>query len=363
MVFTDAQPTARYLLRRLSHRRVAAVFGHVGRFASGDAARQDVLRAFAPRAQGAAGPAAALQTDVLIATDLLSEGLNLQDAERVVHYDLPWSPARLAQRVGRIDRLGSSHCSITTVTFLPSPSLGHALTIEERLARKVGAQQVAGTNGRLDWCDQLGPLASGSSTAPVGCAAAVVGEQPETVLVVRIGKLVEAIVVDGGTARTNPAAAARILSSACGATPAPIDRARLQRALDTAAPLIRSRIAGVQDARWRASDRDRFARRLIPWVLSAARRAARRGDGEQLTALDALVSRLASGMTAGEELMLEDLLSRPEALLVQDLLGWHSTLPPVTAGDSPIEIELVAALQLIAPPTADRLSNGQAVAG
>jgi len=347
IVFTDAQPTARYLLRRLSHHRVAAVFGHVGRFASGDAPRQDVLRAFAPRAQGVGGPAAARQTDVLIATDLLSEGLNLQDAERVVHYDLPWSPARLAQRVGRIDRLGSSHCSITTVTFLPSPPLGSALAIEERLARKVGAQQVAGSNGRLDWCDQLGPLASCSSSAPAGCAAAVVGERAETVLVVRIGKLVEAIVVDGESARTNPAAAARILSSACGTPPASIDRVRLQRALDTAAPLIRSRIAGVQDARWRASDRDRFARRLIPWVLSAARRAARRGDAEQLTALDALVSRLASGMTAGEELMLEDLLSRQEPLLVQDLLGWHSALPPVNAGDSPIKIELVAALMVV----------------
>ena len=348
IVFTDAQPTARYLLQRLSHRRVAAVFGHVGRFASGDAPRQDVLRAFAPRAQGVAGPAAVLQTDVLIATDLLSEGLNLQDAERVVHYDLPWSPARLAQRVGRIDRLGSSHCSITTVTFLPSPPLGRALTIEERLARKVGAQEVAGTNGRLDWCDQLGPLASWSSTAPVGCVAAVAGERAETVLVVRIGRLVEAIVVDGESARTNPAAAARILSGASGAPAARIDRAWLQRALDTAAPLIRSRIAGVQDARWRASDRDRSARRLIPWVLSAARRAARRGDGEQLTALDALVSRLASGMTAGEESMLDDLLSRPEALLVQDLLGWHNALPPVTAGDSPIKVELVAALMVVA---------------
>src|SRR5436309_1863457 len=71
IVFTDAQPTARYLLQRLSHRRVAAVFGHVGRFASGDAPRQDVLRAFAPRAQGVLGPAAALQPDVLVATGLL----------------------------------------------------------------------------------------------------------------------------------------------------------------------------------------------------------------------------------------------------------------------------------------------------
>jgi superfamily II DNA or RNA helicase len=347
IVFTDAQPTARYLLQRLRHRRVAAVFGHVGRFASGEAPRLEVLRAFAPRAQGGAPPAAALETDVLIATDLLSEGLNLQDAERVVHYDLPWSPARLAQRVGRIDRLGSSHGSITTVTFLPSPPLARGLAIEERLASKIGAQQVAGTNGRLDWCDQLAPLASSACTAPVGPCAAVVGARAETVLVVRIGKLVEAIVVEAEAARTNPAAAARILSTVGGAEPAGVDRVLLQQALDAAAPLIRSRLAAVQDARWRASDRDRFARRLIPWVLSAARRAARRGDGEQLTALDALVSRLASGMTAGEELLLEDLLSRQEPLLVQDLLAWHHALPRADAGDSPIDVALVAALMVV----------------
>ena len=346
IVFTDAQPTARYLLQRLRHYRVAAVFGHVGRFAAGDAPRQEVLRAFAPRAQGGPRPPAALETDVLIATDLLSEGLNLQDAERVVHYDLPWSPARLAQRVGRIDRLGSAHASISTVTFLPPPPLARALAIEERLARKIGAQQVAGTNGRLDWCDLLAPLASSPGSAPVGSCAAVVGEQPCTVLVVRIAKLVEAIVVEGETARTNPAAAARILATVGGADRAVLDRALLQQALDTAAPLIRSRLAAVQDARWRASDRDRFARRLIPWVLSAARRAARRGDGEQLAALDALVSRLASGMTAGEELLLEDLLSSQQPLLVQDLVAWHHALPTADGGDSSIEVELVAALMV-----------------
>ena len=348
IVFTDAQPTARYLLQRLHHRRVAAVFGHAGRFASGEAPPQEVLRAFAPRAQGGSPPVAALETDVLIATDLLSEGLNLQDAERVVHYDLPWSPARLAQRVGRIDRLGSAHVSITTVTFLPPPPLARALAIEERLATKVGAQHVAGTNGRLDWCDQLAPLASSTCSAPVSSCAAVVGEQPCTVLVVRIAKLVEAIVVEGETARTNPAAATRILAAAGAAEPVAVDRQLVQKAIDAAAPLIRSRLAAAQDARWRASDRDRFARRLIPWVLSAARRAARRGDGEQLAALDALVSRLASGMTAGEELLLEDLLSRPQPLLVQDLLTWHHALTPADPRDSAITVELVAALMVVA---------------
>lgn len=352
IVFTDAQPTARHLLKCLRHRRVAAVFGHAGRFAAGEAPRQEVLRAFAPRAQGggASRPAPALETDVLIATDLLSEGLNLQDAERVVHYDLPWSPARLAQRVGRIDRLGSPHRAISTVTFLPPPPLARALEIEERLARKAGAQQVGGAGGRLDWCDQLTALAS-SCAAPAGSCAAITGERPGggpcTVLVVRIAKLVEAIVVEGAAARANPAAATRVLAAAAAAQPIPVDHRILQPAIEAAAPLIRSRLAAVQDARWRASDRDRFARRLIPWALSAARRAARRGDGGQLGALDALVSRLASGMTAGEELRLDDLLSRPEPLLVQDLLAWHHSLPPVDTGDLPVGVELVAALTVV----------------
>ena len=344
IVFTDAQPTVRYLLHRLRHRRVAAVFGHVGRFAAGEAGRQEVLRAFAPRAQGAPPPAAALETDLLLATDLLSEGLNLQDAGRVVHYDLPWSPARLAQRTGRIDRLGSPHHTIATVTFLPPAPLADALAIEERLAAKVGAQNLAGTNGRLDWTDQLEALKGDAPGAPLGSWAAIPGPSASTVLIVRIANLVEAIVVAGGAARTSPAGATRILSDAIAARPVTVDPATLQEAITAAAPLIKARLAAVQDARWRAGDRDRLARRLIPWVLSAARRAARRGDGDQLATLDALVSRLALGMTAGEEFLLDELLSRTEPLSVSHLLAWHIRLPPAHVEDTSQTVELVAAL-------------------
>src|SRR5207245_3339432 len=103
------------------------------------APRAEVLRVFAPAAQGAPPPPSALHADVLVATDLLSEGLNLQDAARVVHYDLPWSPARLAQRVGRIDRLGSPHAVVEAVTFLPPAPLAQALALEARLAAQARA--------------------------------------------------------------------------------------------------------------------------------------------------------------------------------------------------------------------------------
>jgi superfamily II DNA or RNA helicase len=343
IVFTDAQPTVRYLMHRLRQRRVAAVFGRTGRFGAGNASRREVLEAFAPQAQGAAVPVPALETDLLIATDLLSEGLNLQDAERVVHYDLPWSPARLAQRVGRIDRLGSPHRAISTITFLPPPQLADALAIEERLAAKVSAQHVAGANGRLDWCDQLAALIMYDPAARGSCAA-VTGTQESVVLVVRIANLVDAIVVADGVARTNPAAATRCLTDAMNMPAASLDRIALGQAIEAAAPLIKARLAAVQDARWRAGDRDRFARRLIPWVLSVARRAARRGDGEQLRALDTLVSRLALGMTAGEELLLDDVLSQHEPLSVSDLLAWHMRLPPPEAEEATAGVELVAAV-------------------
>jgi len=357
IVFTDARATARYLLQRLGHRRAAAVFGVAGRFAAGEATRHEVLRAFAPAAQGASSPPPALETDLLIATDLLSEGLNLQDAERVVHYDVPWSPARLAQRVGRIDRLGSVHAGIATVTFLPPEPLATALALEERLAAKIRAQvmaasaQVETTRGAmvaspsLDWCDRLSELARhDGGAAPVGAWAAVGGERQATALIVRIGDLVEAIVVEGAVARADPVAATRMLVHACTAEATTSSSVALGRAVEAAAALVRARLTAVQDARWRATDRDRFARRLIPWVLSAGRRAARRGDAPQLAALDALVSRLAAGMTVGEELLLDDLLARREPLAVRDLLEWHKRLPPLSSDDAGADVELIAAL-------------------
>jgi hypothetical protein len=334
------------------------VFGTAGGFGAGEGTRHDVLRAFAPVAQGAPPPALALKTDLLIATDLLSEGLNLQDAERVVHYDVPWSPARLAQRVGRIDRLGSPHVGIATVTFLPPESLTTALDVERRLAAKVCAQvaagaaqvetaQGAGESAALDWCDRLDELARHAGpAAATGAWAAVRGTPEATVLIVRIGGLVEAIVVEGGAARADPVAATRLLAHASTAEPA-AHNAPLGRAVEVAASLVRTRLGAVQDARWRATDRDRFARRLIPWVLSASRRAARRGDARQLTALDGLVSRLASGMSAGEELLLEDILARREPLAVRDLLTWHERLAAVLDDDAGVDVELVAALVTI----------------
>ncbi len=361
IVFTDSRATVRHLIRRLafgSRLRVAAVLGEAGMLGADHATRREVLRAFAPLAQGSAPPRAALATDVLVATDLVSEGLNLQDAVRVVHYDLPWSPARLAQRVGRIDRLGTPHDRIESITFLPPACLAAALAMEQRLAAKagrattVGSAQVETIHGpdpsvaALDWCDRLETLAeAGSAASPVAVAVVTAADQvAAVVLVVRIGERVEALVVHGDRVSADPVLATRYIETAAVARPLELDRAAIERAIARASPLISARLASLQETRWRAFDRDRFSRRLIPWVLTAARRAARQGEAGRLAQLDGLVSRLALGMTAGEEFQLEDLLGRRTPVAIGDLLVWHSRLPPLDDPGTAPRVELVAAL-------------------
>ncbi len=346
IVFVRARATVHHLMRRLRQLRVAAVTGERGWFGSEPARREEVLRAFAPRAQGARDPAAALATDLLVATDLLSEGLNLQDASRVIHYDLPWSPARLAQRVGRIDRAASPHGRIDVVAFLPPPPLAEAMALERRLVTKRRAQRAAGGGGRgFDWCDRLYRIATSESSPERrahGCSATVCGPDRAVVMVLRIGSLVEAVVVTDAGAHADPDHATALLERAAESDPAPFDREAVERAIRQAAPLIRRRLAAIEDARWRVADRDQMSRRLIPWVLAAARRAARGRRHTELVRLDALVSRLALGMTAGEERLLDDLLTRCSPLALRDVLDWHERLPPVAPDSAAPQVELLA---------------------
>lgn len=127
IVFTEYRDTALDLLRRLriSH-RVIAVAGADAWAGSGVVERDEALDAFAPAARGSRCHPL-MEADILVATDVAGAGLNLQDAQAVVNYDLPWNPVRIMQRVGRIDRLGSHHQEIHVAHLLPSGGL-HELT-------------------------------------------------------------------------------------------------------------------------------------------------------------------------------------------------------------------------------------------
>lgn len=116
--------------------------------------RARVLAGFAPRTAGeldaAGAPKAADQWDLLFTTDVLSEGVNLQQCGRIFNYDLPWNPMRLVQRHGRVDRIGSRHRSVALGCFFPAAHLDQLLHLEETLQRKLAyADAAMGVDGVL----------------------------------------------------------------------------------------------------------------------------------------------------------------------------------------------------------------------
>lgn len=115
---------------------VGMLTSHEARIASGRLSRAQLLARFAPRAQGASPPHRREDVTLLLATDLLSEGVNLQDGSVVVHLDLPWNPARLAQRVGRLRRPDGA-TEVRTYLMPPPASAEMLLGVESRLRRKL----------------------------------------------------------------------------------------------------------------------------------------------------------------------------------------------------------------------------------
>ena len=135
LLFTQFADTAFYLSRELTSAGVSTVDCATGQ--SPDPARQawrfspesnDKLRDFPPGSR---------QTRVLIATDVLSEGQNLQDSSRVINYDLPWAIIRLVQRAGRVDRIGQKADTITCYSFLPADGVETIIHLRERLQNRL----------------------------------------------------------------------------------------------------------------------------------------------------------------------------------------------------------------------------------
>lgn len=83
--------------------------------------------------------------DVLIATDCLSEGQNLQDCDYLINYDIHWNPVRLIQRMGRIDRLGSPNKTISGINFWPGANYEEYLRLKERVENRMALMSVVGT--------------------------------------------------------------------------------------------------------------------------------------------------------------------------------------------------------------------------
>lgn len=90
------------------------------------------------------------ELDVLISTDVLSEGLNLQDANVVVNYDLHWTPIKLIQRIGRVDRIGTDHDEILVYNFFPETRLEENLGLVEKVRRRIAEfNNALGADGKI----------------------------------------------------------------------------------------------------------------------------------------------------------------------------------------------------------------------
>src|SRR5690606_31277880 len=85
------------------------------------------------------------EIDVLIGTDCISEGQNLQDCDYLINYDIHWNPVRIIQRFGRIDRIGSTNEQIQLVNFWPDISLDEYINLKDRVESRMVIADLAAT--------------------------------------------------------------------------------------------------------------------------------------------------------------------------------------------------------------------------
>jgi hypothetical protein len=146
IAFSQYSETVRSIARLLIARRrgVAELTARGGRVAGGRISRREILAQFAPT-PGCVSSRPSEEVTLLITTDVLSEGLDLQRGSVIVHLDLPWNPARLEQRVGRVRRLGSTHDVVYVYAMTPPASAERVLRVEARLRAKLSlASRVVG---------------------------------------------------------------------------------------------------------------------------------------------------------------------------------------------------------------------------
>lgn len=142
LIFTQYADTAKYLYENISTTNSASIEVIYGT----DKDKSLVAGRFAPKSNPQHLPKTAFsEIHILIATDVMSEGLNLQDADQIINYDLHWNPLRLIQRFGRIDRIGTEHSNVYGYNFLPETELDKGLGLKDRLLRRI--QEIHDTLG------------------------------------------------------------------------------------------------------------------------------------------------------------------------------------------------------------------------
>jgi superfamily II DNA or RNA helicase len=156
LIFTAFADTADYLYANLAPELLSNFSIHSAKVTGKGAPKstlkktydfQELLTLFSPRSKDKAIvlPKEPAEIDLLIGTDCISEGQNLQDCDYVVNYDIHWNPVRIIQRFGRVDRIGSPNSSIQLVNYWPDISLDEYINLKERVESRMMIADVTAT--------------------------------------------------------------------------------------------------------------------------------------------------------------------------------------------------------------------------
>ena len=313
LVFTTSVDTVRYLRRHLAN----------AAWCTGERAGIGHLHAPRDVVLGTFGPGAGIGPQVLIATDIAAEGLDLQRAERVVHFDLPWTPMRLHQREGRAARLGSAHQGVEVAWFQPPPWLAERERRVAHLRRKARVPAALGFSRRASelwrWRHEIG---AGISTTPFfGACAAVAGARAGLLISLELLSQGESIGSVLGVAGENgewvddPGAISEAVEASAKGTEVAVSPDEWQRWMTLAAPHVQRILRLGHESRWSPIERRPEERALVTRLRSAGAEAARRRDPRRLALLERGLHFAARGHTAGELDLVRELTHASERML------------------------------------------------
>ena len=158
LVFTHFADTATYLYNALSQWATDELGIHIAMVSGGSENKttfgrnefSNILTNFSPVAKKRAQMESMPQNgeiDLLIGTDCISEGQNLQDCDYLINYDIHWNPVRIIQRFGRIDRIGSINHRVQLVNFWPTSDLNRYINLKNRVEARMALVDIAATQG------------------------------------------------------------------------------------------------------------------------------------------------------------------------------------------------------------------------
>ena len=354
LVFTASRDTVRYIREQLGDLRLAWCTGNRAGLGITPLPRSVVLGWFKEGIETSPAPRH------LVVTDVAAEGLDLQRAARVVHYDLPWTPMRLEQREGRAARLGSRHSEVEVVRFAPVPALERVLRVESILARKarLPASAGLGAGGRhiWRWRIELAELYGGSDSV---AGLAQVSSQHCGLLAgfafhgsdsrkERLASTIGWLGTGGGWTEAPDVITDRLNCAAAQKQTENVNAEELTRYLALLAPLIHTRLSLTSGRRWLSPEPTPATRKVAARLRQLIGQAARERNHNPLRQLERMLRFVASGHTAGEEMLIERLVEAP----ARELTSRLSRVAAAQADWNAIEVQLTG-LIVFSPDSAD----------